>query len=166
MLSELLNLETHLLIQQEKLMEKSVLSELKTSRILRSLPRDKAFYFFTSIGNYTGESVASLEEFIKKILDVTVKSLEFHLYRGDFERWIAETVEDNVLASKINQLKALKPIGIDLRDRLYLIVSKHYETLKKPRLTSTKPTLAKPKSTTITFGKPESHGTVETQIKE
>lgn len=147
-------------------MEKSVLSERKTSRILRSLSRDKAFYFFTSIGNYTGESVASLEEFINKILDVTVKSLEFHLYRGDFERWIAETIEDNVLASKIKQLKALKPIGIDLRDRLYLIVSKHYENLKKPRLTSTTPTFAKPKPTTITFGKPESQGTVETQIKE
>jgi len=68
-----------------------MLSELKTSKILRTLPRDKAFYFFTSIGNYTGKSASSLEEFVKKILDVNIKSLEFHFYRGDFEKWIAET---------------------------------------------------------------------------
>ena len=37
------------------------------SRILRKLPREKAFYFFTSIGNYTGEKAASLEEFAEKI---------------------------------------------------------------------------------------------------
>ena len=144
-----------------------MLSEPKTSRNLRTLSRDKAFYFFTSIGNYTGKSAASLDEFVKEILDVNIKSLEFHLYRGDFERWIAEALEDNVLASKIKQLKALKPIGIDLRDRLYLIVSKHYENLKKPRPTvSTTPTFTKPKPTTITFGKPRSQGTVKTQVEE
>lgn len=111
-----------------------MLSEIKTSRILRSLPADKAFYFFTSIGNYTGETAASLGEFVKKILGVNVKSLEFHLYRDDFERWIAETLEDKVLAGKIRQLKALKPIGMNLRDRLYLIASKHYDSLRKSRI--------------------------------
>lgn len=141
-----------------------MLSELKTSRVLRSLSREKAFYFFTSIGNYTGESAASLEEFVKKILDVNVKSLEFHLYRGDFERWVAETLEDSVLTSKIRQLKFLKPIGIDLRDRLFLIVSKHYENLKKPHRTS--PTFTKPKPATIIFGKPPSQKSVETRTKE
>jgi len=60
------------------------------SRILRTLPREKAFYFFTSIGNYTGESASSLKEFMEKINEVNLKSLEFHLHRGDFEKWIAE----------------------------------------------------------------------------
>lgn len=52
--------------------------------------RENAFYFFTSVGNYTGESASSLEEFAKKIREVSIKSLEFHLHRGDFERWVAE----------------------------------------------------------------------------
>ena len=68
--------------------------KVRVSRASRKLPRDKAFYFFTSIGNYTGEFAISLDEFAKKILDVDVKSLEFHLYRGDFERWINGTLED------------------------------------------------------------------------
>jgi len=54
---------------------------------------------------------ANVERSFKKlpgILDVNVKSLEFHLYRGDFERWIADALEDDVLARKIKQLKTLK----------------------------------------------------------
>jgi hypothetical protein len=101
-----------------------------TSRILRKLPRERAFYFFTSIGNYTGERAASLDKFVEKIGEVDVKSLEFHLYRGDFERWIAETLEDKELADKISSLKSLSPSGDVLRDQLHLIVSKRFEELR------------------------------------
>lgn len=100
------------------------------SRILRKVPRENAFYFFTSIGNYTGESAASMEEFVKKVKEVNVKSLEFHLYRGDFEKWVAGTLEDEELAEKVRSLKSLNPTGSSLRDQLYLIVSKRYAKLK------------------------------------
>ncbi|MDH5712480.1 MAG: hypothetical protein OEY83_00880 [Candidatus Bathyarchaeota archaeon] len=62
------------------------------------LLQEKAFYFFTSVGNYTGENAASLEEFAKITRKVDIKSLEFHLYRGDFERLIAETLGNIELA--------------------------------------------------------------------
>ncbi|MCW4052326.1 MAG: DUF5752 family protein [Candidatus Bathyarchaeota archaeon] len=133
------------------------MSELSNSGPLKSLSRDKAFYFFTSIGNYTGIGASSLGEFVKKILDVDVKSLEFHLYRGDFEKWITETLEDSALASKIRQLKALKPLGIDLRDRLYLIVFKHYENLKKPASTQSTSTFMARKPSRVTFGTSQSN---------
>lgn len=138
------------------------MSEPKPQKTLRNLPREQSFYFFTSTGNYTGESAVSLEEFAKKILQINVKSIEFHLYRGDFEKWITETLEDNTLADKIKNLKELKPIGIDLRDRLYLIISKHCENLKKPHEPPAQP---KTKPTTVTFTKPQSKGTGNTQIK-
>jgi len=64
------------------------------SEILRTVPREKAFYFFTSIGNYSGVSAASLKEFVEKVNEVNIKSLEFHLYRGDFEKWLDEVLED------------------------------------------------------------------------
>lgn len=138
------------------------MSEPKSQKTLITLPRGQAFYFFTSIGNYTGESAVSLEEFAKKILQVNSKSIEFHLYRGDFEKWITDTLEDMTLADKIKNLKVLKPIGIDLRDRLYLIVSKHCENLRKPREPPAQP---KTKPATVTFTKPQSKGTADTQIK-
>jgi hypothetical protein len=94
------------------------------ARILRKLSRENAFYFFTSIGNYIGENAASLEEF------VNAKSLEFHFYRGDFEKWVAEVLEDGELAGEIKSLKNLKPVGDALRGQLYLVVSKRFEKLK------------------------------------
>ena len=142
--------------------EKDVLSEPRFQKALKNLSREQAFYFFTSIGNYTGESAVSIEEFAKKLLEINVKSIEFHLYRGDFEKWMTETLEDIKLAGKVKQLKELKPIGIDLRDRLYLIVSQHCEDLKKPQQQSPQP---KTKPSSVTFAKPQPKGTVETQIK-
>lgn len=100
-------------------------------RILRKLPRENAFYFFTSIGNYTGVSADSLEEFVKKILEVNVRSLEFHIYRGDFQKWVEGTLEDKALSDEIKKLQQSKALGNELRDNLYLTVSKHYERLKK-----------------------------------
>lgn len=99
------------------------------SKILKTLPREKAFYFFTSIGNYTGESASSLKEFLEKINGVNVKSLEFHLYRGDFEKWIAEVLEDKELAEEIRRLQKISLTGDALRNKLYTTVSKHYANL-------------------------------------
>jgi len=104
-----------------------------SSRILRKLSKENAFYFFTSIGNYTGENVTSLEEFLEKIREIDIRSLKFHLYRGDFEKWIAETLEDKDLAEEIKNLQNLKPTESALRNQLVLIVSKRHEKLLKLR---------------------------------
>jgi len=100
------------------------------SRILRNVLRDEAFYFFTSIGNYTGQSASSLDEFLQKIKDIDIKSLEFHLYREDFEKWIAQTLGDAKLAEEIKGLRNMKVVGNTLRDRLYFIVSRRLKDLK------------------------------------
>jgi len=105
------------------------LKEEATSKILKSLPREKAFYFFTSIGNYTGESAASLKEFMDKVNKVNVKSLEFHLYRGDFEKWIDETLEDKKLATEIRSLRSLNYSGTVLKEHIYSMIAKRYEEL-------------------------------------
>jgi hypothetical protein len=93
------------------------------------LPREKAFYFFTSIGNYTGESAASLKEFMEKLSRVNVKSLEFHLYRGDFEKWITEVLEDKRLREDVARLQKTNLQGDQLRNQLYAVVSRRYRQL-------------------------------------
>ena len=100
-----------------------------SSKILRMVPREKAFYFFTSIGNYTGVSASSLREFIEKMNEVNVKSLEFHLNRGDFEKWINEVLEDADLAGEIKRLQKLNLTGDALRNQLYLTVSRRFKRL-------------------------------------
>ena len=101
------------------------------ARTLRTLSRENAFYFFTSVGNYTGHRAMSLKEFANKIGEVEIGSLEFHLYRGDFEKWSAEVLEDSELTGRIRNLKHLDSFGDSLRDRLLFTVSKRLEELKK-----------------------------------
>ena len=47
----------------------------------------------------------SLEEFIVIIRHVKIASLEFHLYRGDFEKWATEVLEAPELAKRIHQME-------------------------------------------------------------
>jgi hypothetical protein len=99
------------------------------SKILNQLPREKAFYFFTSIGNYTGVSASSLKEFMEKINEVNVKSLEFHVGRGDFEKWIDEVLQDSELAGEVRRLEKYNLTGESLRGQLFTIVSRRFKRL-------------------------------------
>lgn len=103
---------------------------VSSSKALRNVMREEAFYFFTSIGNYTGQSASSLDEFLQKIKDVNIKSLEFHLFREDFEKWIAQTLGDNRLAEDVKNLRVQKVVGNALRDRLYFLVSRRLKELR------------------------------------
>ena len=106
------------------------MSHSSSKRILKTLSRENAFYFFTSVGNYTGYSAISLEEFVDKINEVKIVSLEFHLYRGDFEKWVDEVLGDKILTKRISAVKFLEPVGNSLRDQLSFIVSKRLQELR------------------------------------
>jgi len=92
--------------------------------------KEKAFYFFTSIGNYTGEKAQSLEEFLEKVKQIDVKSLEFHLYRGDFERWIREVLGIKELAEKMDEIQKLNLKGETLRTLIYETSSKYLKNYR------------------------------------
>jgi hypothetical protein len=106
-----------------------------SSKMLRSASREKAFYFFTSVGNYTGVSAASLKEFMERVNDVNIKSLEFHLQRGDFEKWVEEVLQDKDLAWDIKRLQRFNLTGNALRNQLSMVVSRRYKRLAAPRNT-------------------------------
>lgn len=82
-----------------------------------------SFYFFISLDQYTGESASSLEEFVEKIKEIDVRSLEFHFQRGDFERWITDTFGDNELGKKITEMHKQNPTGENLRSMLLGVIS-------------------------------------------
>lgn len=74
-------------------------------------------------------SAASLKEFKEKVNEVNVKSLEFHLNRGDFEKWMAEVLGDKELAKEIGQLKKVGIKGDALRNQLYATISRRLKFL-------------------------------------
>ncbi len=105
------------------------MNEKMTSEVLRTVTGDKAFHFFKSVGDNTGLSASSLQEFKEKINKVEVKSLEFHIRRGDFEKWIKEVLGDSELAAEVRKLNKPNLIGENLRNQLYITVSRRYRQL-------------------------------------
>jgi hypothetical protein len=98
-------------------------------KVLSTVPREKAFYFFTSVGNYTGVSADSLKEFMKRINEVNVKSLEFHIHRGDFEKWMSDVLQDAELAAEMKRLQKLNLTSNSLRDQLNFALSRRLKRL-------------------------------------
>ena len=72
-----------------------------TRTILRKLPYDQGFHFYKTFGQYTGITATSLNEFHSKLKIVDEQSLLFHYPRGDFQKWIHNTLKDQKLSNQI-----------------------------------------------------------------
>ncbi|MCP8322360.1 MAG: hypothetical protein H3Z52_15695 [archaeon] len=92
----------------------------KARSIFLSVPSDKCFFFYTGVGpdKFTGISACSLSDFREKVKTVDMKSLDFHIPRGDIERWVKDVLEDEELAEEIEQIRRLKLEGEPLRNRI------------------------------------------------
>lgn len=89
------------------------------------------FHFYVDIGDYTGISAFSYEDFLKSIKQVKTESLSFHVERGDFQKWILNILKDKKLAEEINKIKDKKLQGQALRNRLYRVVSKRCKEMSQ-----------------------------------
>jgi len=99
--------------------------------MLRKVPREKAFYFFTSIGNYIGEKASSIEEFLEKIREIDIKSLEFHISRGDFEKWFRDVWGLEELAARIEHIRKMGIKGENVRLYLYNVLTEYIKAKKE-----------------------------------
>jgi len=97
--------------------------EAKTEiiEILRTVPYEKAFHFYTAPSKFTGETATSLDAFEKKLQVVAADSVNFHLQRGDFQKWIEDTIGDDELAKRVSSIKRTLPAE-DLRKELLAIM--------------------------------------------
>jgi len=95
-------------------------------KAIAPLPKETAFHFYTGIGQPTGFSAESLKELYEIIKRVAVGSVEFHLYRGDFENWIKAVFKDAALADEFASLKSANVKGEDLRKEIITAISAKY----------------------------------------
>lgn len=102
---------------------------------LREPEQVAPFYFCVDIGDYTGISAASIEDFLRSIKQVNAKSLSFHVERGDFQKWVLDVLKDKKLAKEIGKIKKRKLRGKALQNRLFRIVSKRHKQLTRKRHT-------------------------------
>jgi len=96
---------------------------------IRESEKVAPFYFCVDVGQYTGISAASREDFLKSIKQVEAKSLTFHIEREDFQKWVLDVLKDEKLAEEIGKIKNQKLRGQALRNSLYRVVFKRYNEL-------------------------------------
>jgi len=107
----------------------TAIAKSTAEKILAPVLYAKGFHFFTSIGVYTGETAISLEHFTREIQTIPLESIEFHNKRGDFQKWIANTLGDYELAEEIGCI-AKNLSDEPLRKRLLIVLHGRIDTLK------------------------------------
>ena len=95
-------------------------------KAITPVPKDKAFHFYTGFAQPTGFSAESLKDFYEIVKRVAGESLDFHLYRGDFENWINNTPKDSVLADELANLKIEMLKGEELRQEILKAIAARY----------------------------------------
>ena len=74
------------------------------NKILRNVRESEGFHFYLAIGEPTGETAVSLEDFVGKLAAVEVQSVNFHYKRQDFQKWIREVLGDAELALRLKRI--------------------------------------------------------------
>ncbi len=95
------------------------------------LPVPKRFYFCDGEGRGLGRTAANLWEFREAIRDVPVVSLQYHLERGDLERWLMAVLHDDELARQMHKLSERGLTGAALRQALLGAVVQRYDELDR-----------------------------------
>ncbi len=86
-------------------LNKSLITKSTAEKILATVTYVNGFHFFNSIGQYTGETAISLENFAKEVEHIPIESIDFHFKRADFQKWIADTIGDAELATAIGHIE-------------------------------------------------------------
>jgi len=100
------------------------------TKILSHLPTDKAFHFYTGIHEYSGVHANSLSDFCDKVEKISVKSVEFHVSRRDFENWF-KSLGDAELAKRMSVIHSMNLHGEDLRKKVHETAKLRLEELKR-----------------------------------
>lgn len=95
-------------------------------KVLTPIPEELGFQFYYNIDRPAGLFIDTLEDFYIVIKQVNVESLEFHLYRGDFENWLKDGFKDPPLALEFGKVRTVGLKGEELRSELLKILDENY----------------------------------------
>jgi DNA-binding Lrp family transcriptional regulator len=95
-------------------------------KVLASVAEDMGFQFYFAYGKPSDFIVDTLEDFYMVIKQINAESIEFHLYRGDFENWIKEAIQDPHLAYDFGTVRAFGLKGEALRAELLKALDENY----------------------------------------
>jgi alpha-amylase len=87
---------------------------------LAAVVADEPFLFYTGVGEkyFTGTTAWSLRGFVKALQDVSIRSVEFHSKRGDYEEWAEKSLHDKALSERLDKERYSKLKGEPLREAI------------------------------------------------
>jgi alpha-amylase len=120
--------------------EEAALIDFENRVRLAIVTADEPFLFYAGLGesNYTGIMTWSLEGFARALQKISIKSLEFHDRRGDFEKWAKKALQDKVLIEKLKEIRLSRMKGERLRKSIVKAVKERFEALSKEIQATTK----------------------------
>ena len=95
-------------------------------KVLTPVPEELGFQFYYGLDRPADLFIDTLEDFYIVIKQINVESLEFHLYRGDFENWLKESFKDPQLAFEFGAIRAFNLKGEELRAELLKALDENY----------------------------------------
>jgi hypothetical protein len=111
----------------------SVYEDLRARLVERTYAAASPFNFYDEENHYTGISTHSLIGFHEALRKVDIKSIRFHLRRGDLRRWVDEALQDPELARKLARSRLEKLTDSRLRDTLRSMISDRVEKMLRSR---------------------------------
>ena len=119
-------------MSKREVVVRKVLDRSLALRVLRTVDSHEGFWFYRTVGDFSGKKAASLRDFAKILRVVKIESVDFHFSRGDFRRWIHFILGDIDLCIKINRVpKDIR--GEELRSILIKIVEERINELEKSK---------------------------------
>jgi alpha-amylase len=87
---------------------------------LAAITANEPFLFHTAFGEkyYTGTMTWTLKGFTKAIQKISLKSIEFHNKRKDFEKWASKALHDKTLQAQLKKIRTSNINGEALRKEL------------------------------------------------
>lgn len=98
---------------------------------LAAIAANEPFLFYTGVGekHFTGTMAWSLKGLTEALQKTSIKSIEFHNRRRDFEKWAEKSLHDKTLAEQLKKLRLSKIRGEVLRKSITKIVKKRFDEL-------------------------------------
>ena len=99
--------------------------------LLKTVPSENSFQFFTELEKNTGITASNTVEFAEKLQIIPIQSITFHFQRQDFQRWLKITIGDEELAKKIDLINLWTHDDEKLRKKLSETVQNRIAELTK-----------------------------------
>ncbi len=93
------------ILSKTTITKKQPIEKQKNLNLLNTVQFENGFHFFTELGKFTGITATSTVEFAEKLQTVPIQSVTFHFQRQDFQKWLKNTIGDEELVKRIDQIK-------------------------------------------------------------